>query len=241
MSLYGLSFSDDTDTTAANRTNTLTAYGLFLAEEGFAVSAPEVQEDFISIKGLDGGLDVSDSPQGFPTYKRRKLTARLYRAASPYKSDDAAAIMAMASTLQTAWGGRQVRIYTPDTAMYYWHGRPSFGFDIPGGYITLEADIFPYKLFAEMKGAYYTVTPSTDILSDIVNEQRYVIPTITVSAATVIRLRAGTASDSGEITLAAGTWNDPRLILYPGRNGLKAWTVSASSGTLDIEWKTGRL
>ena len=241
MSFYGLSFSLDNDFAADyNKIATRTAYGLALAADGFSVSEPEVRTDYIEIKGLDGMLDVSESPQGFPTYKNRTITAKLFREPSPYRPVDAAALMAMASTLQNAWGGRRIRIWTPDDDTHYWSGRAAFGFDADG-YITMRAEVYPYRMKNAPSSFSDSTLQTTAKTFTVTNEGRYVIPTITVGQTTVVQMMQGATTIPAAVTLTEGTWSLPQTMLITGSNQFKARTTSGSGGTLSMSWREGKL
>lgn len=247
MSLYTVMLSSDNDWAFENqRVNLLSAYGLALAQTGFGISAPELKSDYIDIRGMDGALDVSDAPQGYPTYQNRTITCTFFRApgtwGGPWTPDDIVAMRAVVSALQGQFQGRRVRLILPDDTTHYFVGRVSFELEADDGFITMTATVFPYRL----KNAWTTF--SSDALTTswktftLINEQRYVIPEIIVYQSTELQVLAGVRGIPPIVTLTSGTtWKLPDTLLVAGAIPVQMRVTSGSSGSIDITYREGKL
>ena len=243
MSYYSVQISLDNDYAFANRLSDLRRdYHLVLAEVGFGISAPELKTDYIEIRGMDGALDASNAPQGYPTYKDRTITCKLFREQRPFTPADIAEMRTLVSTLQGLYQGRRVRLILPDDTTHYFVGRVSFDLEPDEGFITLAAAVFPYRL----KNTWTSF--STDALTTswqtfyLTNEQRYVIPEIRVFQTTELQVLAGVRSIPPAVILTSGTvWKLPDTLLVAGAIPVQMRIASGSGGEIDITYREGKL
>lgn len=244
--LYGIILSADSDY-AANyaAVNTLEEYGLAFAQDGFSISAPQVRTEYKEVRGMDGTLDVSESPQGYPVFENRTLKLRLFKV-PPFIAWDINEYLQLRATFMARWQGRRVRITTPDDATHYWVGRLSVKDPEDGSYfIDCEAVVYPYRLknaatavtIDDMTTSYKTYT--------LANEDRYVVPEITISQDTIIQFLQGPLGVPPEIELelpsgeSSATFRLPDTLLVPGTNQLLAKIAAAGTNSLVITYREG--
>lgn len=241
--LYGVFLSYDSD--AAQAVDTLQEYGLALALDGLKISAPKVRTEYKEIRGRDGALDASDSPQGYPTYEPRPLTFRLFHD-PPFTERDVEELLALRTEFAARWQGRRVRITLPDDDAHYWLGRLSIA-DFEAGTYTIdcEAVVYPYKLANEE-----TVVTIDDLTTSwqtytLDNARRYVVPVITIGQDTDIQLLQGPLGVPPvlELELPSGetsaSFRLPDALLVPGENLLRAKIGAAGTNSLTITYREG--
>ena len=244
--LYGIILSADSDYAANyNAVDTLETYALALAQDGFSVSAPKVRTDYKEIRGMDGALDVSDSPQGYPVFENRTLKLRLFHV-PPFIGWDIEEYLQLRSTFMARWQGKRIRITTPDDTTHYWVGRLSVKDPEDGSYfIDCEAVVYPYRLknaatsvtIDDMTTSYKTYT--------LANEDRYVVPEITIAQDTTIQFLQGPLGVPPEIALelpsgeSSATFRLPDTLLVPGTNQLQAKIAAAGTNSLVITYREG--
>lgn len=241
--VYGITLSDYAATYSA--VDTLDEYGLALAQDGFSISAPKVRTEYKEIRGMDGALDVSDSPQGYPVFENRTLKFRLFHV-PPYIAWDIEEYLQLRSTFMARWQGKRIRITTPDDTTHYWVGRLSVKDPKEGSYfLDCEAVVYPYKLKHET-----TTVTITDLTTEwqtytLANEDRYVVPTITVEQDTTIQLLQGPLGVPPEISLVlpagetSASFQLPDALLIPGSNQFKAKLPASGTNSLTITYREG--
>lgn len=250
--IYGIRLSGDSDFAAAyNAVDTYEEYGLALAADGFSISAPEARTEYKTVRGMDGALDVSEAPQGYPVFNNREIKLRLFRAVRPLRMIDIKEIMQLRTAFLARWQGRRVRITLPDDQTHYWVGRISVGPLEAGdgcGFFDCSAIVYPYKL----KNAETTIEITNLTTSwktyNLTNERRYVIPTITAGQATDVQMLQGisTVPPVVKLTLPDGEtsaeFRDPDTLLIDGALQVRAKLASASASPyLAISYREGTL
>lgn len=244
--VYGIKLSADSDYAATYAAvDTYEEYGLALAFEPFSISAPKVRTEYKEIRGMDGALDVSDSPQGYPVFENRTLKFRLFHV-PPYIAWKIEEYLQLRSTFMARWQGKRIRITTPDDTTHYWVGRLSVKDPEDGSYfLDCEAVVYPYKLKHET-----TTVTITDLTTEwqtytLTNERRYVVPTITIEQDTDIQMLQGVLSVPPEVNLAlpsgetSTTFRLPDTLLVEGVNTFQAKVAAAGTNSLTITYREG--
>lgn len=248
--IYGIKLSADSDYAAAyNAVDTYEEYGLAVALDKLEISAPKVRTEYKTVRGMDGALDVSEAPQGYPVYENRTVKFRLFKAVRPFMLYDVQEVLALRTTFLARWQGRRVRIVLPDDETHYWVGRISvgdFSTDDGYGFFDCEAVVYPYKLKTE--ATYIEITNLTTSWKTytLTNERRFVIPTITVMQATQVQMLQGPLAVPPAVTLTvpsgefSGIYKLPDTLLVDGTLQMQARLLgTASSPAMTIEYREG--
>lgn len=228
--IKGIILSGDSDFAAEyNAVDTYETYGLALAFDDFAVSAPQVRTDYKTIRGMDGVLDVSEAPQGFPVFEDRTIKWKMFKGPRPFMDWDIQELLALRTQFMARWQGQRIRMIFPDDPDHYWVGRLSVGaLEAGNGLFECEARVYPYKLknvntevtLADLSTAYKTYT--------LTNERRFVVPEITYTQEMYLQVLSGPVTVPPEVhlTLASGQLSNtvklPDTLLMNGSISVKA-------------------
>lgn len=216
-----------------------------------SISAPEMHEDYIVIKGRNGVLDVSEALTGKPTYKSRHISVSLAGIYEARDWDDKISI------LRNLLEGQTIKITFDNDLAYYWTGRAhliDFQRDNTCGMFTLDIpQAEPYK--------YNVQAFNEDWLWDPFNFETGIVTTATthtITSQTDILIPAGQMPVSPTIIvnkintfLSVQKYGESRVIqLKPGENKVFAITVNGrtestltfrGSGTFSINFRGGSL
>lgn len=230
--------------------HTLDDWGFATGNNNY-IGEPEQHTEFISVKGRNGLLDISEALTGRPTFSSRPITIYFGGIRTPRNWD------IVISDLRNKIEGKQIKLIFDNDPSYYWIGRCHIeGFDRIRdlGTFTLsipKAD--PYK--------YRTQEFNEDWLWDSFNfETDYVTEAeeYTIDGYQEVRLPAGTmpvaptviVTDIGA-SLTVQKYGDTREIdLYLGENKVYAITVNdieesilifRGKGTFSINYRGGSL
>lgn len=236
--IYGIKLSEDNDYSAEfNSVDTYEEYGLALAYDNFSISAPEPRTEYKTIRGMDGALDVSDVPQGFPVFENRVAKFRLFKAVRPFMRWDINELQKLRTEFLARWQGRKVRITFPDDEDHYWLGRITLSgltMEDDYGFFDCEAVVYPYKLKNTI-----TLVEIDDLTTEwktytLTNERRYVVPTITVVQDTDIQMLSGALAVPPvvHLTLPTGsftaTFKNPDTLILGGTVQFRAKLASVA-------------
>lgn len=202
---------------------------LHLVQASVTVEPAEPKTNFIDVPGADGSKDFTESPAGRVVYKTRKITW-VYKL---YPGDNWATKYAQVSN---AINGRQCKITLDDDPSYYYLGRVAVDKHAVDGIlhtITVVATCQPYKLRQTVSTATASLTTTYKLLP-LLNDRRQVVPTITVTAETVLLWRGNTFS------ISAGTHKILDIELIEGINDLQAKTTTGT-GTITVTYQEGSL
>lgn len=244
--LYGVILSADNDYAAQyNAVDTLETYSLAMAQDGFSISAPKVRTEYKEVRGMDGALDASDSPQGYPTYEPRTLKFRLFHV-PPFIAWDIEEYLQLRADFMAAWQGRLIRITTPDDLTHYWVGRLSVQDPEDGSYfLDCEAVVYPYKLKNEATTVIITDLTTSWKTYTLINSRRYVVPEITIDQNTDIQFLQGPLGVPPEISLelpageTSASFRLPDTLLIPGENQIRAKLPASGTSSLVITYREG--
>lgn len=216
-----------------------------------SISEPEMNEEYISVKGRNGLLDISEALTGKATYKSRKIAIQLAGI------DDETDWDSNISALRNIFDGKLVKIIFDNDRAYFWYGRCHItGFEREGtcGKFTFELpNADPYK--------YAVQEFNEDWIWDSFNFENGVITEAneyTIDGHEEIRIPSGTMPVSPTIivtdidgSLTIQKYGDSRKIdLMLGENKVYAITVNDNTesilmfdgkGTFSINYRGGSL
>lgn len=239
MAKYGAIFNAAT----IEKEDTLTVYGLILVDD-VALSSPELKANYIDVPGMDGSIDASEAPQGYPVYQNRTLSFSLY------KDVDDEALTVLRTKLMTKYHGKLTTLSMPFEDDHCFSGRFQFGAldSSKRGIIPVSGTVYPYMLRIGKTSITIDLTTSYQKLM-LQNEGRASVPVVTVSANTIVSYAgqeyeltvdtAGTAQEFQlpELTIPASSDGDSRVtaIWYVK---LKA---ASDNNTMGILYQEGHL
>lgn len=248
--IYGIKLSADSDFAASyNTVDTYEAYGLAFAFDRFSISAPQIRTDYKTVRGMDGALDASEAPQGYPVYENRTINLRLFKAVRPFMACDILELQALRTSFMARWQGQRIRITLPDDEKHYWLGRISVGdleADRDFGFFDITAIVYPYKLKHELTAKEITDLTTSFKTYSLSNERRFVVPTITVAQDTIVQMLQGPLSVPPAVTLTlpsgdtSADYKLPDTLLIAGSLQMQAkLSASVVSPYLLITYREG--
>lgn len=208
-----------------NGKNILKEYGLILLAD-LVVEGPKVKENYISIPGGDGSLNLSNWPQDSPTYQERAITGTLFRGIPDTELET------IRAELCNLYQGQTVRLILPNDFTHYWRGEIQFGdlSEYNSGSIPFSFRAHPWKLKLDVTTVTQQITNSGTLTLE--NEARPAIPTITADAAVTVAWGDTIAA------IAPNTPTRPSGWLLPA--GETVLTVTGSA-TVTITYQEGSL
>lgn len=103
--------------------HTLRDWGLAIGNNNY-IGEPQQHTDFISVKGRNGLLDISEALTGHPTYESRAINIHLGGKDEPNDWD------VNMSNIRNKIEGKQIKLIFDNDPSYYWFGRCHIeGFD----------------------------------------------------------------------------------------------------------------
>lgn len=230
--------------------HTLDDWGFAIGNNNY-IGDPQQHTDFISVKGRNGLLDISEALTGRPTYSSREISVELGGIRIPQNWDS------VISDLRNKIDGRQIKLIFDNDPSYFWYGRCKIeGFD-------RMRDLGRFKLSIPNADPYkYNVHEfNEDWLWDPFNfETDYVTEAheYTINQHTEIVLPAGTMPVAPTIIvtnintyLTVQKYGDARVIdLNLGENKVYAITINDTTesrlmfegdGTFSINYRGGSL
>lgn len=218
MAKRGLTFRRDDDINVMEQAIYTTATkGWTLAS--CELSAPVQKTSYIDKPSGDGAWDLSTTmTDGIPRYQNRTLTATL-----ECSEGDRLTRETLIREMVNLLDGRRMRVALPDDATYYVFGRVHVARkynNLAHAAVTITMDCDPWKQKNTQTSQLKSLTATESTMTLVNNGGRTVVPTLEVVGSA--KLTFGTAS----ISLTAGKYTWPELVLTPGTNELK---VSGSS------------
>ena len=202
---------------------------LHLVQAAVSVEPAKPKTNFIDVPGADGSKDFSELPAGRVVFETREITWT-YKL---YPGDNWALKYTQVSN---AINGRSCHITLDDDPDWYYVGRVSVEEHAADGIlhtITVTAICQPYKLWQSESKASESLTTTYKTLT-LVNDRRWVVPTITVTVPTTLLWKGNTFS------LAAGTHKVLDIELTEGANYLQAKTTTGT-GSITVVYRKGAL
>ena len=203
---------------------------LNLIQQKVEIQPAEPKLNLVDIPGADGSKDLSELPAGRVVYKDRILTWIF----ALYPGED---WHAKHRQVSNELNGKQCKITLDDDPGWYYKGRltvKKYNTDRLLRQITIEATCSPYLL---KQNPTVITTDLTTTLQRIVlpNEKMLAVPTIEVTAETVVRW-AGV-----DLTISAGSsYRNTFIELQRGPNLMEAKTLSGT-GTITVTYQEGSL
>lgn len=195
------------------------------------LSAPEVKTNYTDIPGANGSLDLTCAVSGEPVYYDRELSAA-FETSEGSRAEREKAITDMMNQLH----GKRLHIVLPDDPDFYLDGRVSVSReynDMAHARVAVSATCTPYRLKRAETVVTATLT-TKDAELVLTNARMPVVPTVSVSAETLLTI------GSGSYTFSAGQHQLLALLLAQGEQRIKA-RVTAGTGTITITYREGML
>lgn len=201
------------------------ANGFTLA--GLALSSPEMKTNYIEKLGGDGSWDLSTAlTDGLPRYKTRTLTATL-----ELSGQTRSVRMGVLQNMIAMLDGYEHHIVHPDRPDHYLVGRVhtavSFN-DHVHARVALSAICDPWFYAKTETVRSFTATSTEQTATLTNNGRKALVPVMTVAGGS-IQLTYGTDI----ITMSAGTYQWPSLLLTTGAHSIKY----KGAGTLTIKYR----
>lgn len=209
-----------------NDKHTFYDYGMIITNND-CVQPPEPYTYYVTVPGLDGELDLSETLTNDITYKNRKIVLELgiKRPKSEWKT--------IVSSFSSDFNGQKVKIIFDDDSEFYYVGRVTSISDVKRvcniGTFTVEILAEPYK-YKLCKTVYsFSINKKRTIACS--NLRQRVIPSITSDSS--MRL----VFNNKVYDIQAGTIIIPDMQFVKGFNIIEA----TGTGTLKIEYQEGDL
>lgn len=181
---------------------------------GWKLTAAEEKTNFKDKVSGDGSWDLSTAlTDGIPRYKDRKLTAT-FECSEGTRMDREAIIKQMINSLD----GMRVDIKLPDDPNHHINGKLHVARnynDLAHASVTVTATCGPWKHADLEKATTLTATSSKQKVMLVNEGRRAVVPTLVVNRGSILITYGGTS-----VTLSAGTYQWPELVLTPGHHEL---------------------
>ena len=201
------------------------AHGWTLA--GWKLSKAEQKTNYYEKPSGDGSWDLSTAlTDGIMKYRDRELTATL-ECSEGNRLEREAVIRQMINQLD----GMRLEIRLPDDDFRYVVGRVSVireYNDLAHAAVTVAAVCDPWKYSTAETVVALAATTAKKTAVLVNNGRRAIVPTLKVTGGSVL-LERGTAS----MSLAAGTYKWPELLLTPGNHPL----TYSGSGSVTISYR----
>lgn len=206
---------------------TTTSEQLGLIISRITIGEPMVNTNLVEVPGADGALDYTDY-FGHPNYRNRQITIEC-----GYVSQDR---FEQERVIRNSIHGKRLHICIADDPEYYWVGRVSVGSIQERGRVctmTIYCDCQPYKLKRNPTVVKVDLTAVRKRIW-LQNDRKPVIPRISVTSATYIRIGAK------EFSLAIGEHRLLDLELDEGTTIIQA-NVYSGTGEITFEYQEASL
>lgn len=194
---------------------------------GWKLSPAVEKTNFVEKRGGDGSLDLSTAlTDGIPTFSDRDLTITLELSTGSRQSRNDE-ISYMTNLLH----GMRVDIEPPDDIYHHLSGKVYITkeySDEAHAAVTVTATCKPW-LYANEDTVVKLTAASTEKTATLINNgRRAVVPALTVTGSSVVL-----AYGMNSMSMTAGSYKWPELLLTPGRHDIKY----SGSGTLTITYR----
>lgn len=203
--------------------DTYSEFGLILAKK--EIGLPQAQTNMQLVPGRNGLLDLSTALDGEIHYKNRTIKLTFIAAKSEKTWADTLGAFCFAVHGQTC------KIVFDEDADHYYKGRCTVSkHTLSNGKQTIvtTCDCQPFRTRITPSVASKSLT-TTDVIIQLVNDGRPIIPIIECTAETVLTWQGSS------IALSAGAHTVPAIRLPHGRSELTAKTKSGT-GKITIKW-----
>jgi hypothetical protein len=186
---------------------------------------PEPKTNYVTLDGMNGSLDLSESLTGEITYNDRTISASFWTDYGNRKSREK-----LLSEMTSALHGKKVKIIEPDDPDHYFYGRITIKNKvnlIPYATYTIEAECEPWRYAVEEIERTKHIGKETTVDFVINNKGvKTVIPTVIVGGQLIIVYNGGT-----EVKLTNGAYVLSDLKLRQGANVITVKDAQASEIT----------
>lgn len=204
--------------------------GMYLTEA--SIAPPEVRTNYVPVPGRDGALDLSTALDGEIHYNDRAISLTFVSTAQL----SGLSWSEFYARLLDLFHGRETELRFDGDEDYYYTGRGSVsGFTQEGGKwsVQMKFTCTPYRL-KQAETVVTTELTTQDVEVVLRNARMPVVPTISVSAETLLTI------GSGSYTLSAGQHTLTALRLVQGEQTIRA-RVTSGTGKLTVTYREGML
>jgi hypothetical protein len=203
--------------------NTFSDWRLVLTAK--SVTPPQAKTNYVSIDGMSGTLDLSESLTGEITYNDRTVTASFLITEGTFK-DRNKLIREIVSKLH----GKKVKIIEPDDTEHYFYGRvtvKNINNDKAYGKIDLEAVCDPWRY--SINDSVRRIELDNQTVEVVINNNgvKTLYPEITVTGSVNLKFKGG------RVALTDGSYKISDLRLYSGVNIIEV----SGSGAITFTYK----
>ena len=201
-------------------------WGIYLSS--IVIDDPKPKEIYVDIPNGDGALDLTEALTGEVHYESRPFEAVFTIKPETYSVE-------LVRYLRSYLNGKQRTIRTKEEPGYYLIGRCATSIKKDGvlTLLTVKANCKPWKYKNDVTAINTTIEASGTTSITLTNERKWVIPTITASAAVTVVFNGQT------ISVNAGTQRLTNIALSYGDNLL---TITGAEGTTVLfEYQEGAL
>lgn len=189
--------------------NTWYDWRLYLTAKNIPDAEPKT--NYVSIDGMDGTLDLSESLTGEIKYQDRVISASFWTDNGNYKDRDA-----LLRSIVSQIHGKKIKIIEPDDPEHYFIGRVQIKAKtniIPYATFTIEAVCEPWR-YAINESVRRVEISSDDVIDVVIsnNGVKTLCPTITITGAVTV------AYNGVSTSLTTGVYKISDIKLYQGTN-----------------------
>jgi phage-related protein len=197
---------------------------LDLVQEKKEIGKPKPQIYTVEVPGRNGLLNLTKGLTGRVTYYNRPLSFQYFG------TGDRESLLELDAKM-SKYHGQTIRIIDDDYPDHYYEGEATVESKFYGNYIiiTLDVDAQPFRLKRDLTVSSRDINGAVKLYLN--NESIEAIPTITITAETVITFNGVT------MTLNAGTYTVESFELHSGVNIFEV----SGTGTITIEYQEGAI
>lgn len=187
------------------------------------IEAPSIKENYISVTGRNGDLDLSEALTGKPTYNNRAITCE-FDTLAKYEEWDS-----LLEDIFNYLHGQRKRITLDTDPNWYYEGRCSVDFDNDRrvGNLTIACNCDPFKYKQTVSSNIKTLSGiATDFTCNV--EGLPVVPTFTLPAETTIVFNG-----NSYVVTTSGKYKNYDIEFTEGENIININTT----GEVKIEWQ----
>ena len=188
--------------------NTFLDWRLILTAK--SVTPPQAKTKYVSIDGMSGTLDLSESLTGEITYDDRTVSASFILTEGSFNERNR-----LLREIVNRLHGKKVKLIEPDDPNHYFLGRVTvtdLRNTLPYGEISLEAVCDPWRYSVNDIVRRVEINDQTKAIVITNNGAKTLSPEITVSGSVNITF------NNGNVSLTDGTYKISDLKLYSGAN-----------------------
>ena len=194
------------------------------------VTPPEPKTNYVSLDGMNGTLDLSESLTGEVAYQDRTITAEFWTSEGTFI--DRVALM---RDITAALHGKKIKIVEPDDPEHYFLGRikiKSSNYSQVHANFSIEATCEPWRYAIQETKRMIEVDTDSEVVAVIRNNGvKTLCPAITVEGTVTLTYK------DASIELTNGSYTIPDIKLYQGANAVGL----SGSGSVTFTYREAEL